>query len=90
MLDYVCDWRYGTANIDMIDFVKYCQVQVVKGEEEYWYWWFSNLNKIALFNGTNVKFSHFVDLVNVNKRFWTVVELVDVNFLDFYWFCFNN
>ena len=83
MLDYMCDWRYGAANIVMVDFVKFCQVQVVKGEEEYWHWRFSNLNKIALFSRTNKEFSRFVELVNINKPCWIVIELVNVNILHF-------
>ena len=38
-----------------------------KGEKDYWNWQFSNINKIAQFSRTNMKFSRLVKLFTVNK-----------------------
>ena len=53
-----------TGFISPSEFVFY---SLIKGEKEYRNWQFSNLNKIACFSLTNMKFSHLVELITVNK-----------------------
>ena len=52
----------------------------------------SNLNKIAWFSRTNMKFSHFIELITINKptdEFYLEISYI-FSYSRFYWFCFNK